>query len=461
MADGPTDAWRLFDPKVTVPSEMRTAQWSRAPQWIRERSFYMAGVMRAAILDAFRREVAGIAAGRTGEEAALKRLQQFLQQIGYEPEPGQEGTIKDLRTSRRILTTLRTNVSLLQAWGQKERGLQPGALRATPGWDLVRVLPKKVPRNWIRRFVQVGGKLVNGRIIALKTDDVWRRLGSPENFPDAIGVDYPPFAFGSGMQWRGVGFREMDELGFGDAIREQIARAEEHPRPVGSPNESLETRPDIEDRRIRDALSKHLGGLAEWQDDALVFTDPNGTRPYPAAKLAAVVTGKLPAGFPNLQADAAKSWAQDALANIKLRPGTDRTDDFVRLVQRTEPLAGDVPVWRGEYFARRQDLEDRLARLTSAGGEAVGMTADSWTLLEGVARGFAAAKGMAYELVLVSRNHGTLRPIYPTIGKVLPRYGKQAEIIALEGTRFRIVGEPIFNRTGGVTRIQVEVEEVQ
>lgn len=458
MAGEPTDAWKRFAGKATVPSEMRTAEWLRTPQHLRERSFYMAGVMHAEILEAFRNEIAEIAVGRRGLEESRKRLEQFLDRIGYRPAPGQEGTIKDLRASRRIIATLQTNVTLLQMWAEKERGLK--TLRAYPGWELIRAFQKKVPRRWQERWQQVGGKLSDGRMIALKTDPVWAALGSPANFKDAIGVDYPPFAWGSGMRWQAVDFEEMVKLGFGDAVRKQIADSEAHPRPVSSPNETLETTPAVKSPEIRAALEKQLGGFAEWQGDALVFTDPNGTRRYTAPKVAEVITSKLPEGFPNLQADAAKAWAEDALGKVKLRPGTDRTDDFVRFVQRTEPLAGELPVWRGEYFARRADLEARLAELDAEEGSAVDLLADSWTLLEHVARSFASSKGLPYELVLVSKSHGSFRPIYPTIRKVLPKFGNQAEIITLQGTRFRIVGEPVFDHAGGVTRVQVEVEEL-
>src|SRR5690606_23048787 len=217
------------------------------------------------------------------------------------------------------------------------------------------------------------------------------------------------------------------------------------PRPVASPNESLETKPKVKSPEVKAALEKQLAGFAEWRGDTLVNTDPNGTRPYPARKIAEVVTAKLPTGFPNLQAGAAKAWAEDALVKVKLRRGTDRTDDFVRLAMRTEPLETDVPVWRGESYARRADLEARLAELDA--GKAVELVAESWTLSEEIAGRFASARSLPYELVIVSRQHGSLRPIYPTIAKVVPRYGKQAEVVALEGTRFRITGEPIFERT--------------
>jgi hypothetical protein len=420
------------------------------PQWLHERSYYMAGVLRAELLQAFRDEVAGIANGTRSMEESRRTLQDMLAASDYRPEPGQEGTIKDLRTTRRIHVSLRTNVKLLQGWATKEAGLQGQS--AVPAWELVRFENRRKIRDWQTRFTRAGGKLYADRMIALQTSPVWYELGNGDE--DSLGVDYPPFAWGSGMGWQGVLRAQCEALGV-------LPSGWKPPplKPVSSPNATLETRPKVTDAELRKSLTDHLSGLAEWQGEKLVFTDPNGSRKYPAAKVAEVVTAKLPKGMPNLQAAAAKAWAENALENIKLRAGRDRVDDFVRLVLRTEPLAGNKPVWRGEFYGRAADLEARLEALVA--GVEVSEVADSWSLLERVASGFASRSRLPYQLVLMCRQHGTLREIYPVIRKVLPKYGGQAEVIALEGTRFKLVGEPVWQRLAdGRVLIQAEVEEL-
>ena len=171
-----SDARKLLDGKISVPSELRTAEWARVPQWIRERAFYMAGVSRTEILDTFYNAAGRIANGESSMAEERKRIQQYLAATNYQPLPGQEGTIKDLRTVRRIHTALRTNVSLLQGWAQKERGLR--AIIAVPAWELVRFENRQAPRVWAERFHAVGGDLVDGLIMALKDSEVWRALGS-------------------------------------------------------------------------------------------------------------------------------------------------------------------------------------------------------------------------------------------------------------------------------------------
>lgn len=54
---------------------------------------------------------------------------------------------------------------------------------------------------------------MKGRMIALKDAEVWSAIGDPALFPDAIGVDHPPFAFESGMGWREILGSEARELG--------------------------------------------------------------------------------------------------------------------------------------------------------------------------------------------------------------------------------------------------------
>lgn len=374
MSEAITDAWARLGGKVSVPSEMRTAEWARVPQWIRERSFWMAGVTRAEVLDEFRREAAAIVAGETSEEQSLKKLQQYLAATGYTPEPGQEGTIKDLRTSRRILTTLRTNRLLLQGWGQVERGTRPGPMRAFPGWELVRISARRVPRDWPDRFVLAGGRVLeDGRMIALKTDQVWEALGT--EFEDSIGVHYPPFWWGSGSGLRGVPRREMMEMGLLDGWTPPP------PMPVSSPNEALEMTPEITTPDVREALANHLQGLAEWKGETLVFTDPNGTRRYTGEELAEVWQRPMPESFQDLpgggqmQREVFMDWAADSDRFVSdpaagpYRLGrTDRWEDLRRVIARLAPNGAEMqPLTRTLSFSEESQWDDFVSAVNRDG----------------------------------------------------------------------------------------------
>jgi len=322
-----------------LPSEMRSAEWSRVPQWTRERSFYMAGVTRTEILQEMRDIVTRSASGEAGEFELRKQWEAALDAADYQPEAGQEGTIKDLRSLRRFNVALRTNRALMNGWALKENGLRPGPIQAQPGWELVRFREAKAPRDWVERFVASGGTVYEGRLIAAKTDAVWGELGSVERYDDGLGVDYPPFAWGSGMNLRGVGAREM--LALGVMTREQILaqRQSAETTVIASPNASLESAPLITDQDLRDSLATDLGGLAEWSGDTLLFTDPNGTRPTDEAGLTSTWSAPLPAALHDIAPDglfqrqAALDFGDDP-ERFARRPDRDQWDDLARAVAR-------------------------------------------------------------------------------------------------------------------------------
>lgn len=421
-----TDARKLLDAKLGIPGEMRTAEWAMLPQWLRERTFYMAGVHQAEILDEFRGEVAKIAQGETSIPQAEKRLGKFLDAAGYRPAPGQEGTIKDLRSWRRMRVALRTNVELLQGWGQKESGLRAGAAAAFPAWELVRYAPRAVPRDWPARFTLSGGEIRGGRMIALKDSPVWAELG---NFEDGIGVDYPPFAWGSGMGWRAVGFREARELGLIPPGWRPPA-----PRPVSSPNEALETTPRVSEPALREELARRMRGLAEWQGDKFVFTDPNGSRRMDAEKLAGVwALGMDPlfhrerAGTGNdeglVQRLALQLWSEnhdqftrkidpDTGEDTEPPPGRlDLFDDLVRLFDRLTPMPGNQPVYRGMAWDSRDGLDDFLTGMRKSRVYMPLSTkpADSWSVAASGARKYQSAG--RFSVRLVCGNHHSAKDI--------------------------------------------------
>jgi hypothetical protein len=164
------------------------------------------------------------------------------------------GTLQDLTSLRRLNLILRTQLALVRGRGQQMRGMQAERLKQFPAWELVRVQAKNAPRNWggqhdgtppVRggtvdprpRWIIAGGQpTADGRLIALKGDPIWGELGGSENFDDALDVDYPPFAFESGMRWKEVSRGECNALRItgpdGESIDEWIAK--DHPLLVGT-----------------------------------------------------------------------------------------------------------------------------------------------------------------------------------------------------------------------------------
>jgi hypothetical protein len=308
----------------------------------------------------------------------------------------------------------------------------------------------QAPREWQRRFVMAGGKLTaDGRMIALKDDPVWSVLGDKGEFPDALGVDYPPFAWQSGMGWMEVKHKELKEMGMLEGWKPPT------PQPLSSPNESLQVKPRIESRVLREALSQKLKGFAEWDGDVLRFTDPNGTRVYEATKLAEVVAAPLPKGYENFQLKAAEVWS-DSAASIHSKPASDMASDFIRLVKRTLPMKPDVTVWRGEGFTNAEDFAKRIEHLLSGGN--IGSIGRGFSLVEDVAQEITWASN--FRLIIKLVRHKTVRPIHPTIAKANPVFEAEKEVILLGDKRLRVIGSPKLIQTPSGELLELEAEEI-
>ena len=147
-------------------------------------------------------------------------------------------------------------------------------------------------------------------------------------------MDYPPFAWGSGMGWKAVSYSQAEALG--------VIPADWSPPPQSppeSPNASLQSNPAIADRALRNEISSRLRGLAEWRKDTLVFTDPNGSRPTAPEALVATWAKGMPDAFHDLpgkglmQQQSALRWIAD---HEDLRDANDQNvwDDLLRLATR-------------------------------------------------------------------------------------------------------------------------------
>lgn len=235
-----TDLLSEFD--AAVASRSRTAMATAldtaglrelGPE-ILARSVFSANAVSAIYASKLKEVIDELTSGRIGEGQARTALYICLDELGYTPEggfpgeagdvpPAVKGTLQDLRSFRRMNLVVRTQVDLMGGAGLQARGSEPISLATHPAWELVRAEPRKTPRDWEARWVICGGKVTDGRMIALKGDPVWGELGSYDNFQDALGVDHPPFAFESGMWWDEVEAAECDELGITGPAGESAA----------------------------------------------------------------------------------------------------------------------------------------------------------------------------------------------------------------------------------------------
>jgi hypothetical protein len=150
-------------------------------------------------------------------------IKEQLVRAGYEPEEGEEGTIKDLSSYQRLKLVVETNEKLAHGKGMKIQGESPTLGRLWPAWELYRQEDRAKRRDWLSRFIlagQLSGRelgdgwsVEDGRMIALKGHPIWEQLGDSTNFDDGLDVSYPPFAFNSGMWVRPVDRETCQALG--------------------------------------------------------------------------------------------------------------------------------------------------------------------------------------------------------------------------------------------------------
>jgi hypothetical protein len=216
------DAFKAAQDRGILPTALSSAELRDLSAGMRARSVFTARGTSAVFASKLKELIKQLAAGDIGESEVRVTLLEVLRALDYTPDggfptdagrvpPALRGTLQDLTSFRRLDLIVRTQSDLMTGAGQQMRGLEPTRLALFPCWELVRELPVRVPRDWSKRWAEVGGKTFEGRMIAPKGDAVWGELGS--SFDDSLDVDYPPFAFNSGMGWKEISANTADTLG--------------------------------------------------------------------------------------------------------------------------------------------------------------------------------------------------------------------------------------------------------
>ncbi|MDD2763484.1 MAG: hypothetical protein PHE83_05860 [Opitutaceae bacterium] len=242
-----------------LPTDFRTRLLREIPAALRERAFFSAGVTKAEFLQRASAGIDELLAGKTDRATQRAGLKQLLQQLGYQPHGGHEGTLLDLSSDARLNLILDTNLELAQGYGHFAEGQNPAILDQWPAQELVRVanFGSTHQRDWAERWVQAGGQFFGGRMIALKDDEVWNQLGNSDLFDDGLDTPYPPFAFNSGMDVQDVDRDTAIAIGLIDRDT-QVA-----PQDRGF-NADLQASPDVRDRALKSALQDLFQGAAAF-----------------------------------------------------------------------------------------------------------------------------------------------------------------------------------------------------
>lgn len=238
------EAIRSLTGKRVMPTGLSSSELSKLSAQIREQSFFSARTLMEDYLDKAKAVVGSVLEPKqeavpenvTPENplgmttvgfnpaSARQELRMMLKEIGYQPDPKERGTIKDLSSSQRLDLVVETNVQMAQSHGQMIQGMADGVIDVWPAQELIRVEGRKQPRDWLMRFRTAGeqsGRSIgdgwtitpDGRMVALKGHPIWAQLGSSALFEDALDLPYPPFAFASGMDVTDVMRDEAIALG--------------------------------------------------------------------------------------------------------------------------------------------------------------------------------------------------------------------------------------------------------
>lgn len=231
-------AQSLLDAKKDFPTNLGTAELRKLGADILRQSLFSARLSNAEAVQALRDAIRA-ALERPDLASARLALKKIGEQLGYDPArgfPGEEGVPPaepggrlDLFSTDRLNFILQTQMQMARGAAKNIWGNAPDALDQFPAWELKRVAPVDVPRGYVRRGKGVleprpesawdtpNGRWIaacneagddeaagifsaTGRMIARKDSDVWAALGAGAGgYDDALGNDYEPFAFNSGM----------------------------------------------------------------------------------------------------------------------------------------------------------------------------------------------------------------------------------------------------------------------
>lgn len=271
------NAAELILKKALVASNLDSKEWNQVQAAFRNRAFFSSQVVQANILQAMRQRVAEYAERGVDISEARKQMRADLYALHYNPEPGKEGTIKDLFSKARLDVILKHNLRQARGMIQRASGMTPGAFAAFPAQEFKRTHHRKAQRqDWPERWRKAGGKVYGGRMIALKTDPVWERLS-------VFGNPFPPFDWGSGMGVVDVDRKTAIELGLvtDEKLREETAALRNAKPEAAKFNDNLQA--TVSDKngnelgKMRTLFGEEFGDLVKTEkvgDDVVLMWRP-------------------------------------------------------------------------------------------------------------------------------------------------------------------------------------------
>ena len=194
---------------------------------ILQRSVFTARMESARYLAKIRDVCTDLAAGLVNAAEARAVLLNELSRMGYNTTDD-DGKVANPVSQKRLDLILDTQRWMAASVARLSLETED-TIDQFPAWELTRAdAPAKPREDWPARWNAAGnsvgwegarkgiyyGSGVGIGFVALKSSPIWAALGSGVGgFRDAIGNPYPPFAFGSYMDWVDVDRETAEQLG--------------------------------------------------------------------------------------------------------------------------------------------------------------------------------------------------------------------------------------------------------
>lgn len=254
--------------KNLVASGISSAKWSEVNAALRDRAFFSSRVESLKFLQTCRSLIANMLENKPSDEKSItsraKVVSEIMQAARAAGISYGTNSVTDPGSMQRANLIIDTNAAMAAGYASAIQSNTFGARLAFPAQELVRIEPRKVPRNWPYKWRNKGGKIYSGRMIALKEDPIWSKIS-------AFGNPYPPFDFNSGMGVRDVSYDEALSLG---VIKDDYKPPEKSP--LKSFNEKLEADLQVKNGNVLGELRKIFGdqirndnGTIKWRQDVI------------------------------------------------------------------------------------------------------------------------------------------------------------------------------------------------
>lgn len=234
--------------KSLVTSGMSSAEWEGFDASLKDRAFWVSNVESLKFIENCQSKIADLLGNVRNSDGALTSRAEVVSSIMRAAREAGitsgSSSISDPGSEARANVIIDTNAGLAAGYARLEMDSTLGARIAFPCYELVRVEERNVPRDWRSKWIAKGGRLYNGRMVALKGDPIWTAISR-------FGCPYPPFDYNSGMGLDDISHDEAVSLG---VIQEDYSPPEKSP--LESFNERLSA--DLKIERTDDPRLIHL-----------------------------------------------------------------------------------------------------------------------------------------------------------------------------------------------------------